>query len=268
MHEIRSRMKASDTFNLNRFGLLVKQNFIHNYRIMLICLAGFCGGLFMSLLFIQATNEFHTWSVNAYFSMFLTVFISTGLLYAGTAFPRLRSREKSYSYLLIPASVFEKFLFEVLTRIVLFLVLVPLLYWVIFNTEGFFLQAVHSEFAFKPYSYMDLILLNILPSELTHWLMAMSLSLGLLIFTLPFVGAATFMKYPLPKTLFGVALLFLFHALLVYFFLEVLGSDGPSDGKVLGMDGDGFIRFLTVYAIIANIVLLTASYFKLKEREA
>lgn len=260
-------MKTSDTFDFRRFGLLVKQNFIHNYRMMLICLIGFCGGLFMLLLLVQAMNKFDTWTRDAYINTFLAIFIALGLLYSGTSFPGLRSRERTFSYLLIPASTFEKFLLEFLSRIVLFLVAVPLLYWAVFTTEGFFLQAIHNKFVFQPYSYSDLTMLRFLPSDLTRWLVGMSFALGLLLFTLPFVGAATFMKYPLPKTLFSVAVIFLFHVFLVYFFLEILKFDGPHDGKILGMDGDDFIKFLTVYGIIGNIILLTATYFKLKERE-
>lgn len=260
-------MKTSDTFDFRRFGLLVRQNFIHHNRMMVLCVVGFCGGLFLLLLLVQAINQFETWTRDAYSNTFYTIFILTGLLYAGTAFTGLRSKEKSFSYLLTPASAFEKFLLEFLVRIVLFLILVPLLYWAVFNTEGFFVQAIRENFEFKPYSYTEFTLFPVLTSELRQWLIAMCIALGLLILTLPFAGAATFMRYPLPKTLFGVTAIFLFHVLIVYFFLEILKFNGPSHGKVLGMDGEDFIKFLTVYGIIANIVVLAASYFKLKERE-
>ncbi|MDV3307812.1 MAG: hypothetical protein LOY03_03230 [Cyclobacteriaceae bacterium] len=207
---------------------------------------------------VQAINKFETWTRDAYSNTFYTIFILTGLLYAGTAFTGLRSKEKSFSYLLTPASAFEKFLLEFLVRIVLFLILVPLLYWAVFNTEGFFVQAIRENFEFKPYSYTEFTLFPVLTSELRQWLIAMCIALGLLILTLPFAGAATFMRYPLPKTLFGVTAIFLFHVLIVYFFLEILKFNGPSHGKVLGMDGEDFIKFLTVYGIIANIVVLAA----------
>src|SRR5690606_19233305 len=141
-------MKISDTFNITRFGLLVKQHLIHNHRMLLISIVGFCGGLFMLLLIIQAMNQFDSWSQDAYYGTFITIFIATALLYAGTSFPSLRSREKSYSYLLNPASTLEKFLFELISRIVLFIILIPLLYWVVFHVEGYFRQAVYCRFGF------------------------------------------------------------------------------------------------------------------------
>lgn len=261
-------MKTSDTFSITRFLLLVKQHLIHNHRMLLLSIVGFCGGLFILLLIMQAMNEFDTWTKDAYYHTFLVIFIATGLLYAGTSFPGLRSRERSFGYLLNPASTFEKFLFEFFSRIAIFLVLVPLLYWAIFHAEGFFLQAIHAQFQFAPYSFTDLAVLMMLPSHLANWLLAMGLVMGLLIFTLPFTGATVFMRYPLPKTLFIVSITFFFHMFLVYICLEILEFDGPGNGTVLGMDGDGAIKFFTIYAGVANIVLLTASYFKLKEREA
>jgi hypothetical protein len=264
-------MKTSDTFNINRFGLMVKQSLIHNYRMLIISLVGFCGGLFMLLLIIQAMNEFETWTKDAFSATFITIFIATGLLYTGNSFPGLRTREKSYSYLLTPASALEKFLLELISRIVLFIVMIPLLYWVIFNAEGYLLQVLSSRFHFTPHSLAEIPLIQVPEnSSIRYWAAVMPFALGLLIFTLPFAGTTVFMKYPLPKTLFSVAIIFFFHLFLVYFFLEILdwASNGPKDGRILGMDGEGAIKFFTIYAMVANVVLLAASYYKLKEREA
>src|SRR5690606_17984674 len=264
-------MKISDTFSIERFGLLIKQHLIHNYRMLIVSLVGFSGGLFMLLLVIQAVNQFDTWCQDAFSGTFITIFIGTALLYAGTSFPGLRTREKSYSYLLNPASVFEKFLFELISRILLFIILIPLLYWVIFNVEGIFLHAIYPKFQFTSQSF-DLPFLELhVPedSSLTYWAIAMPLAFGFMIFTLPFTGASIFMKYPLPKTLFVVAIVFFFHVLLVFFFLEILDfGKGTGNERVLGMDAEGAIKFFTTYAVIAHVVLLTAAYFKLKEREA
>src|SRR5690606_9481740 len=214
-------MKISDTFNITRFGLLVKQHLIHNHRMLLISIVGFCGGLFMLLLIIQAMNQFDSWSQDAYHATFITIFIATALLYAGTSFPSLRSREKSYSYLLNPASTLEKFLFELISRIVLFIILIPLLYWTVYHVEGYFLQAIYSRFEFAPQSIVEIPFLEVdVPddSTLPYWALAMPFAFGLLLFTLPFTGASIFMKYPLPKTLFAVAIVFFFHVFLVFFF--------------------------------------------------
>lgn len=264
-------MKISDAFSITRFGWLVKQHLIHNHRMLLISIVGFCGGLFMLLLIVQAMNDFDTWTKDAFHATFVTIFIATALLYTGTSFPGLRTREKSYSYLLNPASTLEKFLFELISRIILFIVVVPFLYWLVYHLEGYFLQAIYSRFEFTSQSLVEIPFLELdVPedSTLPYWAIAMPFAFGLLIFTLPFTGAAVFMKYPLPKTLFAVAIVFFFHVFLVFFFLEILDfGKGPGNGRVLGMDAEAAIKFFTSYAVIANIVVLTASYFKLKERE-
>ncbi len=265
-------MKTSDTFSVTRFGLLVKQHLIHNHRMLLISIVGFCGGLFILLLIIQATNDFDALSESVVRGTFIAIFIPTVLLYTGSSFPGLRIREKSYGYLLNPASVLEKFIFELTSRIILCIILVPLLYWIVYHVEGYFLQAVYPRFEFVPQSIVEIPLLDMRVPEgatLPYWALAMPFAFGLLLFTLPFTGASIFMKYPLPKTLFGVALVFFFHVFLVFFFLEILDFDeGHGNGRVLGMDAEGAIKFFTIYAVIANVMLLTTTYFKLKEREA
>lgn len=265
-------MKTSDTFNLTRFALLIKQHLIHNHRMLLISIIGFCGGLFILFLIIQAMNELTALSEDTLRVTFIMIFIVTALLYTGTSFPSLRTREKSYNYLLTPASTLEKFLFELISRIIVFIILVPLLYWTVYHVEGYFLQVLYPRFEFVPQSIIEIPLLEVdVPEDLTlpYWALAMPFAFGLLIFTLPFTGAAIFMKYPLPKTLFAVAIVFFFHVFLVFFFLEILDfGKGHGNGRVLGMDAEGAIKFFTSYAVIANVVLITASYFKLKEREA
>ena len=215
---------------------------------------------------MQLVNDLRPLNANTFFETFLFISAVTAMLYAGTAFPGLRTREKSFSYLLNPASVFEKFILEFVSRILLLIVVVPILYWIIFHAEGYFHQLLYPEFNFTPFSFTDHNLRR--PDELSET--ALILSGTMLFFTVPFTGASIFMKYPLPKTLFAVAAIFFFHVFFVYFFLEILdfASRGPKDGKILGMDGKDAITFFAAYCFVANAVLIAVAYLKLKEREA
>lgn len=260
-------MKTSNTFSIYRFGLLVRQDIIHNFKLLSISLIGFCGGLFILLLMIQIGDNFRPWSADAFFQLFLTIFIGTAILHAGTSFPLLRTKEKSYCYLLNPASAIEKFGLEFVMRIAAFILLVPLLYGIIFNAEGYVVHLLYPKYTYVSHSVLDLPNIRV-PGK---WFVTLIISCGLLIFTIPFAGATIFFKYPLVKTLFAVALIFFFHLFLVYFFIEILdvGSYRTRGNKILGMDGEqDLIRFLAIYSIIANGVLIAASFLKLKEREA
>lgn len=258
-------MNSSDIFSISRLGLLIRQNLIHNYRLFAITLIGFCGGLFILFLMMQLTNDLRPLDANTFFETFLFISVITAMLYTGTAFSGLRTREKSFSYLLNPASVLEKFLLEFVSRILVFIVVVPSLYWIIFHAEGYFLHLINPEFSFTPVSFTDNNLKR--PDELSE--IALMLSGSMLLFTVPFTGASMFMKYPLPKTLFAVVAIFFFHVFLVYFFLEILdfASRGPKDGKILGMDGKDAITFFAIYCLVANVVMIAVAYLKLKERE-
>jgi hypothetical protein len=258
-------MKMSDQFNINRFGLLVRQDLIHNFKLYVLSLVGFCGGLFILLFLMKMVDGFSAWTVNAFFELFLTVFIATGIMFSGSAFPGLRTREKSYSYLLNPASVLEKFLLEFTGRIVVFIILVPLLYWIIFNAEGYLLQLLNDKFIFKPYFFTDVPM-----RPPNNWVIGSAISFGFMILMIPFTGAAIFMRYPLPKTLFSIAVIFFFNMFLVYFFLEILGVKSYSHtNTVLWMtSAEDVFKFLTIYATIGDLVLIAAAYLKLKERGA
>src|SRR5690606_28088993 len=148
-------MNPSEIFSMRRFGLLVRQDFIHNYRLFAITLIGFCGSLFILFLMMQIANNLRPLTAEGFFETFLFISALAAILYTGTAFPGLRTREKSFSYLLNPASALEKFILEFVSRIILFLVIVPFLYWVIFHAEGYFLQLLNPEFDFTPLSFTD-----------------------------------------------------------------------------------------------------------------
>jgi hypothetical protein len=262
-------MQANNILSIPRLGLLFRQGFIHNYKMIGISLVAFCGGLFLLLLGIQLVGGDNAFDSESFSGTFLFVVIPMAIIYTGTAFPAFRSKEKSYSYLLVPASTFEKFIFEFFNRVVLFLIIMPLAYWLVFNLEGHFVVTVKPSYAFAPRTMADL--LAVVHDPEPAWKYAVVVFV-LLIFTIPFAGAASFTKFPLPKTLFIVALLFFFNLFMVYLFVEVfefknyhLQGDNQS---ILFMEGEAeALRALTGYGLVINAGLLLTTYFKLREKE-
>jgi hypothetical protein len=262
-------MQANNILSIPRLGLLFRQGFIHNSRMMVMSFVAFCGALFLLLLIIQLAGGHNSLDQESFSVIFLFIVIPLAIIYAGTAFSGFRSKEKSYSYLLTPASAFEKFLFEFINRVLLFVIIVPLVYWVVFNIEGRFVTAVAPDYAFVPRKLVDLLAVIHDPDPM--WAYAVAV-FAMLIFTIPFAGAASFNKYPLPKALFIVALLFFFNGFLIYLFVVPLGFENYTlpEGKryILFIENeDSAVRALTGYGLLINVGLLLAAYFKLKEKE-
>ncbi|MEX2232488.1 MAG: hypothetical protein WD824_10025 [Cyclobacteriaceae bacterium] len=262
-------MQSNNTFDITRFGILWRQNLTHNYKLVLTSLAGFCGALFILLLLIQIGEGFHPLHTGHYFELLIVVFIATGIICSGTSFTNLRAREKMHNYLMLPASAFEKFLMEFIGRILLFILIVPLFYWAVFNLEGYLVHLFYPSYPFQSFPLFANPHFHFGTDLANNRMNAFMITGGLLIFIIPFTGATIFNKNPLIKTLFAVAIIFFFNLFLVYFFIEILEfKDYYPDSSILFMRGlEDSILALIIGSMIFNIALIMAAYFKLKERE-
>jgi hypothetical protein len=263
-------MQANNILSITRLGLLARQGFIHNARMIGMSVVGFCGILFLVLIAFQASSGNQTINDDAFSGIFLFVAIPLAIVYTGTAFPGLRSKEKSYSYLLTPASAFEKFLFEFINRVLLFFVVIPVLYWIVFHLEGRFMASVGPEYTFWPHKFVDLLAAVNGSHQPAEWAWVMPV-FALLLVTIPFAGAASFTKYPLPKTLFIVGLLFFFNFLIGYLLVTGLRLEDynvPHGSSILFIENEEDAwRTMGGYGLVINAGLLVATYFKLKEKE-
>src|SRR5665647_3805750 len=123
-------METNTIFSFQRLLLLFKQSLIINKKMIGITVAGFAGLLFIVLIIMQSAANFNNWSNQDSMATLIFIFFQMGILYAGYSFPVFRTKEKSMTYLMLPVNASEKFVFELLSRIVLFVVLMPFIYWV------------------------------------------------------------------------------------------------------------------------------------------
>ena len=263
-------MTSNNTLSFQRLTLLLKQNFLHHYKLFGIYVAAFAGGVFILLLVIQMAEEFRDQPIGKFFKIFVALFIITSVLATGTAFPNLRTKEKALSYLLLPASTLEKLIVELLMRVLFLIILVPVLYWAVFGVENFMISAINPD-----YQLIGDIKLE-LPDGPSNqdgmqglWY-TLFISLTLSMFLLPFAGSTIFVKNPLIKTLFALAIIVVFNVLLVYFFVEILNFKDfhPRTKHVLFISSArSALTAGTIASVIFNVGLLATSYFKLKERE-
>jgi hypothetical protein len=240
-------MDNRNPFSIKGMSLLFKQYTIHNGKLVLISIAG----SFVLLYSIQRYTRFDTWTHQNFMFVFIPLFMVLALLYAGSSFPGLRSRRRAMQYLTLPVSSSEKFFFELFTRIVLFAILMPSLYWIIFYLEGQLVALINPNFTFQSFSFLEGFRA---PTRYQNILIITFVaSHGLLFLTVPFFGATVFSKHQIIKTIaWGFGILFIF-MVLFNDFIEIIIKQRMFE--------------FTCFIIVLNLTLMVLAYFKLKSKQ-
>jgi hypothetical protein len=259
---------SNNIFSWKRFQLLFKQHFIHNSQFLLLSTGAYIGVIFIVLSLFQAGDNLEPHRLDS-FQGFLVVFVSVfGILYVGHSFPAFRSKESTISYLMMPASALEKFVFEFISRIGIILLALPLLYWATFNLQGYFFT-IFTDMVFEPIGAQYLVRLEVPPDS--QFLIYSMIAGGILLaLSLAFTGAAMFTKQPLVKSLFAVAVVVMFFVGYSYIVITHLGVGqyNPPDRMVLvPSEEDSALKAITVALFAATVVMLFVAFRKLKERE-
>ena len=264
-------MSAKDTFNISRFSLLVRQYFIHNNRIMLYSVIGYCGVVFLVLSMVQLEDSAARPLDVEYFIAFLTASVAViGILFTGHSFQAFRASQTTANYLTIPASTLEKFLFELFYRFGSTLIILPLLFWVTFHSQGYFFQ-LFIESKFIPVSFTEVVQDLVSEADNAYWIITFIAALSMFALSIAFTGAAHFSKQPLVKTLFSVTVIILFFVVFIYVVFEQLGLESYRLNESLWLlpstDTSAF-RSFSIAAILGTLLMLSVSFLKLKEKEA
>jgi hypothetical protein len=260
---------SNNTFNGKRFLLLFRQYFLHNTNFLLLASGAYVGVAFILLSLVQMGNDIRPHDIESFVGFSLGFVIVFGILYSGHSFPAFRSKESTINYLLVPASLFEKFMFELLSRIGLIFLLLPILFWVTFHLQGYFFT-MFTDAVFEPIGLHYLSKLEFPEIDSKYWFATLITSAVLLGFILPFTGSAMFSKQPLVKTLFSVAIIIMFYSGVIYLVLEQfgIGKYNPTDSMwLIPRNENSALRFFSIVIIITNAVMLFVGYRKLKERE-
>lgn len=112
----------NQTFNFQRWSLLVAKHWAENKKRYLLSIVAFMGLLFMWYLFIGISDPSDPFAPGLQHVTYYFALILIGPFYASQYFRDLSSRPKGTNFLLTPASVFEKFLCSWLYALVLFFV--------------------------------------------------------------------------------------------------------------------------------------------------
>jgi hypothetical protein len=268
-------MQTNQSFSFQRLLLLGKQSYLIRKRSLGISLGAFTGIVFFILLLSQSNRHFTAWSNNEYMVTFTILFFVLGMIFSGNAFPAFRSKEKSMAYLMLPATSSEKFVFELVARIVLFIILMPAYYWIIANIEGIIVHSIFPEFPNYAFSFGEVYRNLVNQGKLDGWAMLLSVQGLLFVFIVPFTGATYFSKAPIWKTWFTVWLIVTGFGLYIYLLIHVfnLSEYHPANNRVFAgvlfiHSKDSALAIFALFTTIVNICLVSIAWFKLKEKEA
>ena len=256
-------MKNIQSFSIKRVLLLMQKTAYENIKFVLIGLVTVFG-IFSIILFLNGLDEGDAWGKMQAF--YVAGFIISGFFISGMAFTNLRTKEKTMSYLSLPASILEKFISELLLTTVGFIVI----YTAIFYVFNFAVYLIGSPFN------LDANIINLFDMEVLEGFMYYVILQSVFL-----AGAATFRKAPLFFTSFslfiaGIVIL-IFVVIIALGFKEYIENldtvnlqmdTGDYDIET-DMKNNFLVRFpkFMFYYLTAPIFWLV-TYLKLKEKEA
>ena len=263
-------MQTNHQFSFQRLLLLGKQSFIINKKLIGISLAGYAGVLFMLLLLFQSKSNFTDWGNHSYMITFTFLFFALGIVYSSLSFPAFRTKEKSMTYLMLPASSTEKFVFELLSRIVVFIFLMPVFFWLVANLEGIIVHSFVPELTNYKFSFAKALSDMADHGNMEGWSELLFVQGILFVLIASFTGASHFSKSPLLKTMFTFTLVLAGYGLFTYLLVRGLHlrEFHPVNDRILFVDSkNSALATFAVLSTLVNLCLLTIAWFGLKEKE-
>lgn len=264
-------MKQNNSFSLNRLMGLIIQSLIVNKRLLAISVAGVAGTICIILMFFQRNMSYNRWDQSDYMIAFLIFFLFVGILWTGQSFPAFRSKEKSLVYLMVPAARSEKFIMELITRIVAFIIFMPILFWIVANAEGALVHHYKPKLEHYSFSFSQGWAEFTKNWTLNKWIKFQYIFIYLFFLIASFTGACHYSKSPLAKTVFTFIVIITGYFVLIYLLVKGLKIDQyfPYGRTFLPLHNKGQAEvFFAIAALIVNLTLLVVAWFRFKEREA
>jgi len=248
-------------FNFSRFVKLVSFNLnIHKKRYLLM-VGGVFAALFLFQLVILLSNP--RWNNMDWAGLFVGTGIVGAIFYFGKSFPYLRKKETTIDALMIPASTFEKYLLEIVSRFVVYLIAFPVIFYLASHFSAVFATILKEDISYT--GFMLASAFDRVPEEafpVLAWVFAFGASIV-------FTGAATIRKYPLIKTIVFVGAVFMVVVGYFYMVIEVLdlGQGLEYVSKAMIRSEETAMTLVTLFLGCSTLITLVYAFLKLKERE-
>ncbi len=250
----------NQTFNPTRFFKYAQYNLIINKNGYLYSLTGFCSAMLLTQISLLSFSS--GWHRNQWSAFYLVSLAIFGIIFFGKSFSALRKKESAINFMILPASTFEKFIYEFLSKILITLIIYGVLFPIIADLSAFLAQFINSDNTIKYFSYADLI---DKPIEYIRLIVF----LYILAFSLIFAGTTAFKKRPVLMTFIFLGLVAISTIGYLYIISEKLNlNNGISYTLRTQFYNDNkLLTAFTCAMAITSIISWIYAYFKIKEKE-
>jgi hypothetical protein len=264
----------NQVFDINRVILFSKLKLNLNRKLFFITSGGFLAIIFIISFFMA----YHLppgseWLLtNLHNVAFIIMLYGGAVFFGGRSYFEMNTGAKSIEQLMIPASVFEKFI-------------IPALFtsfgWMFFSLVTYEVFAALTNGLWSAIFHLDLgfyNLLEMLGDE--KWFTAVKFYF--LVHATFFLGSAAFKKYAIPKTALALFIIQNGMNLIGFIFILIFFGNGVNFGFAVDataqelnikewMENGGMQTLMSLSywgsGVVLPIILYVAAYFKLKERE-
>ena len=266
----------NQVYDFKRLVLLARLKFNLHKKVLMLSVLGYFGLLFIIGFFIAYASRNNP-EQNQFYDPFhyisLSIMMVLGsVLFASRSFQDMNTPVKSITQILIPASTFEKFILPLISTSVIWLIFSFAIYHVfslIFNC------AWTCSFGYEFQTFNGFHMFTI--PYLTEIVLGFFLLHAML-----FLGAATFKKYPIVKTILASTILNWSYSLLAVLVIIILFGSMENFGNSMNHIDQLLFpveRFDPIklgvqarliaksFMILLTTALYVTAYYKLKERE-
>jgi hypothetical protein len=253
-------------FSLTRFGNYAASALILRSRQWMLIAIAVPTGLFLLMTLIMMFND--KWGIDEWLATSMLTSVALGGLFIGSSFPALRTKKESISFLMVPASAFEKYLYELLIRLVLFCILFPVVFYIVGNLSLYVANTlkIHMESPFYKYDYFNKETLKPLMVNIPAFV-----GIIFFLFTMFYAGTTVFRRLTIIKTLVFLGGLIVVFAGYFTFLNRILKINRTWFTDVLDelqQKANSYpYYFICAVFIVVSIFALVYAYFKLKEKE-
>lgn len=270
-------------FNFNRWLLHIGKHWNENKKRYLMSLAAVGGLLVLWYSFVMIVDQSYPLVFNMQAITYFVGLFLTGCLFASIQFNDLGDGPKGITYLLLPASLFEKLLTALLFSVVLYFICYTAVYYIVdfimVKLSNSIMLAQYEETRrgnYVPQEIVNVFVSPFSPINLFYYALIIYFSVQ----SIFLLGSAYFAKYSYIKTLIWGLIVFL---VLVFWEHKIVESFMPRGSffkpftkyRVLENGKDLIVRlpewissillFLMMYALPPLLWIVT--YFRLKEKE-
>jgi hypothetical protein len=214
--------------------------------------------------------------INSYYVGFFIFYMMAVGVVIGTAFPDLKYKIKTSSFLLAPGSVLEKLLVQFVIRIGLFVPIALGLFWTVLRlVKASLVSDLAKGFDVSRIPYFEFrLLVTGVNRTWDPWFNLFIVS-GLFSYGIYlFAGTTYFRRYALVKTVIfsaivlGISILFMMILSHVYYPQKTYGFDIQLQTFHVTENLDSDHLFVVMLSLVSWMFFLPIAYFKLKEKEA